>query len=191
MREVALTMQSFVCLPGDVIVRAGDRGHEMYVLARGEVEAVGPDGRVLRTLHAGDFFGEIALVLSDVRTATITATAPSDLYVLSAETFARIAEDYPEVAATLRAEAERRRQRRRRALTAPRRPRAGPRAARRRVRPARLPARHAVPAARSRPRPDVARLPIVFVNAYLVGAPGAEARRRGRSSTPACPTRPR
>ncbi len=108
-REVALTMQSFVCLPGDVIVRAGDRGHEMYVLARGEVEATGPDGRVMGTLHAGDFFGEIALVMSDVRTATITATAPSDLYVLSAETFARIAEDYPDVAATLRDEAERRR----------------------------------------------------------------------------------
>lgn len=109
-REVALTMQSFVCLPGDIIVRAGERGHEMYVLARGEVEATGPDGRVLSTLHAGDFFGEIALVMSDVRTATITATAPSDLYVLSAETFARIADDYPDVAATLRAEAERRRE---------------------------------------------------------------------------------
>ena len=108
-REVALRMQSFVALPGDVVVRAGDRGHEMYVLARGAAEALAPDGTVLRTLHGGDFFGEIALLTSDVRTATVRVTAPSDLYVLTAAMFERVAADYPDVAAHLRAEAERRR----------------------------------------------------------------------------------
>jgi voltage-gated potassium channel len=108
-RDVALQMRSFVCLPGDTVVRAGDRGHEMFFLARGEVEALAPDGAVLRTLHSGDFFGEIALVTSDVRTATVRATTPSDLYVLTAAMFERIAADYPDVAAHVRAEAERRR----------------------------------------------------------------------------------
>ncbi len=108
-REVALHMRSFVCLPGDVVVRAGDHGHEMFFIARGEVEALAPDGRVLSTLRSGDFFGEIALVTADVRTATVRATTPSDLYVLTAGMFDRITVDYPEVAATLRAEAERRR----------------------------------------------------------------------------------
>lgn len=108
-REVALRMQSFVALPGDIVVRAGDRGREMYVLARGSAEALGPDGTVLRTLHGGDFFGEIALVTSDVRTATVRVTAPSDLYVLTAAMFERVAADFPDVAAYVRAEAERRR----------------------------------------------------------------------------------
>ncbi len=108
-REVALHMRSFVCLPSDVVVRAGDHGHEMFFIARGEVEALAPDGRVLSRLHSGDFFGEIALVTSDVRTATVRATTPSDLYVLTDGMFERITADYPEVAATLRAEAERRR----------------------------------------------------------------------------------
>ena len=108
-RDVALQMTSFVCLPGDVIVRAGDRGHEMFFLARGEVEVVAPDGTVMNTLHSGDFFGEIALVTSTLRTATVRAVAPSDLYALDHATFERVAADYPEIAATVRAEAERRR----------------------------------------------------------------------------------
>jgi voltage-gated potassium channel len=107
--DVALQMRSFVCLPGDTLVRAGERGHEMFFLARGEVEVISPDGAVLRTLRGGDFFGEIALVTSTVRTATVRATTPSDLYVLSRVLFERIAADYPEVAATVRAEADRRR----------------------------------------------------------------------------------
>lgn len=107
-REVALQMHSFVYLPGDTVVRAGDRGHEMFFLARGTVEALGPDGVRLRLLHSGDFFGEIALVTSDVRTATVRAVTPSDLYVLTAAMFDRIAADYPDVAAHLRAEAARR-----------------------------------------------------------------------------------
>ena len=108
-REVALHMRSFVCLPGDVVVRAGDHGHEMFFIARGEVEATATDGRVLSRLRSGDFFGEIALVTADVRTATVRATTPSDLYVLTDAMFERITVHYPEVAATLRAEAERRR----------------------------------------------------------------------------------
>ena len=108
-RDVALHMRSFVCLPGDVVVRAGDHGHEMFFIARGAVEATAPDGRVLSRLGSGDFFGEIALVTADVRTATVRATTPSDLYVLTDDMFERITAHYPEVAATLRAEAERRR----------------------------------------------------------------------------------
>ena len=107
-RDVALRMTSFVCLTGDTVVRVGDRGHEMFFLARGTVEATALDGTVLRTLHAGDFFGEIALVTSAVRTATVRAVTPSDLYVLTAAMFEQIAADYPDVAAHLRSEAARR-----------------------------------------------------------------------------------
>ena len=110
-RDVALQMHSFVCLPGDDVVRAGDRGHEMYFIARGVLEAIAPDGRVYGTLRAGDFFGEIAIVdeSSALRTATVRAVTPCDLYALSDAMFGRIAEDYPAVAARVREEASRRR----------------------------------------------------------------------------------
>ncbi len=107
-REVALQMHSFVALPGDEIVRAGQPGREMFVIARGTVEVVGPDGRVLRQLHGGDFFGEVALVLDGDRTATVRAVTAADLYVLDRTMYGRVAQDYPRVAAAL-AEAARQR----------------------------------------------------------------------------------
>lgn len=108
-REIALEMQSFVSLPGDAVVRADERGHEMYFIGRGRVEVVGPDGGVYRTLGAGDFFGEIALLEETVRTATVRTLVPSDLYVLDRALFERVAAGYPDVAATLREAATRRR----------------------------------------------------------------------------------
>jgi voltage-gated potassium channel len=109
LRDVALQMRPFVCLPGDLVVRAGEPGQEMFFLSRGAVEVLGPDGTVLNTLHDGDFFGEIALLTDAPRTASVRAVAPSDLYVLDKAIFDRIVAAYPEVAAWLKREAERRR----------------------------------------------------------------------------------
>ncbi len=118
-REIALRMHSFVALPGDVIVRAGQPGREMFVLARGRVEVIGDGGRVLRELHDGDFFGEVALVHDVERTATVRAVTASDLYVLDRAMYRRVAEGYPEVAAAL-AEAARQRTEVAQALSPPR-----------------------------------------------------------------------
>ena len=108
LREVALQMRSFVALPGDVVVRAGGPGREMFVIARGAVEVLDAEGRPIRQLHAGDFFGEVALVQDGPRTATVRALAASDLYVLDRDMYDRVAEAYPDVAAAL-AEAARQR----------------------------------------------------------------------------------
>lgn len=101
LREIALQMHSFVALPGDVIVRAGQPGREMYVLSRGTVEVLDADGRVLRELHDGDFFGEVALVQDGERTATVRAVTVADLYVLDRAMYERVATAYPDVAAAL------------------------------------------------------------------------------------------
>jgi voltage-gated potassium channel len=107
--DVALQMRPFVCLPGDFVVRAGEHGREMYFLSRGTVEVLGRDGAVLRTLHGGDFFGEIALFTDAPRTASVRAVSTSDLYVLDKAMFDRIVAFYPEVAALLEAESNQRR----------------------------------------------------------------------------------
>lgn len=101
LREVALQMRSMVYLPDDVVVHAGEHGSELFVVARGRVEVVGPTGHRYRTLTDGDFFGEIALFRNTVRTATVRALAPSDLYVLDRALFERVVATYPEVAAAL------------------------------------------------------------------------------------------
>lgn len=107
-REVALRLRPMVFLPGDVIVRAGERGKEMYFISRGKAEARGADGAILRTMSDGDFFGEIALVLGQVRTASVHALTHCDLYMLDRKTYERIADHYPDMAAQIRERASER-----------------------------------------------------------------------------------
>ncbi|HEY7003904.1 MAG TPA: cyclic nucleotide-binding domain-containing protein [Gaiellaceae bacterium] len=57
---------------GSAIVRKGQRGETFYVILDGEATLSLPKGRN-RTLGAGDFFGELALLDGGPRTATITA----------------------------------------------------------------------------------------------------------------------
>jgi len=61
--------------PGETIVRTGEPGNELFVITEGEVR-VERDGRTRRTLGAGDFFGEVAVLTAGVRTADVIATGP-------------------------------------------------------------------------------------------------------------------
>ena len=56
------------------------------------------DIAIYATLTNGDFFGEIALLLSQPRTASIRALDYCDLYALSKETFDRVLGHYPDFA---------------------------------------------------------------------------------------------
>jgi hypothetical protein len=71
---------------GDAIVREREVGDRFYLLAEGELD-VSIDGAHLRTLTAGDGFGEIALLRDGVRTATVVARGPATLYALERAPF--------------------------------------------------------------------------------------------------------
>ena len=108
-REVALELESVVVTPGDVIIKAGERGRDMYFISRGSVEALAPDGQTLyRTLSDGEFFGEIALFLDQPRSATIRAVTYCDLYRLDKAMFERTLTLYPTIANHIRARAHER-----------------------------------------------------------------------------------
>jgi MFS family permease len=70
---------------GEVVIRAGDRGERFYIVAEGEldVDAI----RVHRTMGQHDYFGEIALLRDVPRTATVRASADSELYALERNDF--------------------------------------------------------------------------------------------------------
>ncbi|HET6849577.1 MAG TPA: cyclic nucleotide-binding domain-containing protein [Gaiellales bacterium] len=76
-------------------------GHEFFVLLEGTCEVRVGDETVAE-LHAGDFFGEIALVERDRRTATVLATTPSRVAVMTRSAFRDMSARYPEVGARLR-----------------------------------------------------------------------------------------
>jgi CRP-like cAMP-binding protein len=75
---------------GDVIFRQGEMGDCMYVIQKGEVEAIAEaDGREirLRTMGRNEFFGEMALFEKETRTATIRATKPTRLLTIDKKNF--------------------------------------------------------------------------------------------------------
>lgn len=99
-REIALAMRPVIYMPGDYVFRSGEKGQEMFFIGRGQVEVLAKDGRTVQaTLHDGEFFGEIALVLGHPRTASVRAIGFCDLYALDKETFDRIVTRNPEFAA--------------------------------------------------------------------------------------------
>lgn len=110
-RDIALEMRPVVFLPGDYVIRAGDDGDEMYFISQGAVEVVSGDERIVyATLTSGQFFGEMALVLNQPRTASVRTVGYCDLYALDRPAFERILGRYPEIAAQIAATARERQQ---------------------------------------------------------------------------------
>jgi hypothetical protein len=77
---------------GGVVIRAGDAGDRFYIVGSGALEIAG--GQNVNA-YEGDYFGEIALLRDVPRTATVTATADSDLYALERDDFLAAVTGYP------------------------------------------------------------------------------------------------
>lgn len=108
-RDIILHMSPVVFTPGDFVVRKGEIGEEMFFISKGSVDVVSEDESIVfATLHEGAFFGEIALLLSTPRTATIKATDYCDMYSLNKNTFDRVLAKYPDFAESVRELAEER-----------------------------------------------------------------------------------
>ncbi len=85
---------------GSVIISEGDEGASMYVIAHGEVKVytrgTGNTGSVyLANLGEGDFFGEVSMLTGKPRTATITASRPTELLRLDKEKLDKTMKKHP------------------------------------------------------------------------------------------------
>jgi CRP-like cAMP-binding protein len=78
----------------------------MYLIASGGVEVESAAGKV--RLKEGDFFGEMALLSREPRSATVTATRATDLLVLDADDFLRLVDRLPDIGARVKAVARER-----------------------------------------------------------------------------------
>jgi CRP/FNR family cyclic AMP-dependent transcriptional regulator len=86
---------------GDILVREGRIGHESFFIVDGEA-AVTLRGEFLAQLGPGDFFGEMAVLDHDVRSATVTALTPMRLLVVHARYLAHVLEQGSVATAMLR-----------------------------------------------------------------------------------------
>lgn len=81
---------------GKELIREGARGSEFFVLLEGTAD-VRKGKRKIRSLGAGDFFGEIALVAHTPRTATVVATSPIRALVITDRSFKSLLERMPAI----------------------------------------------------------------------------------------------
>jgi voltage-gated potassium channel len=92
---------------GTTIIRKGERGDAMYLIASGRVQVESAVGKVV--LEEGEFFGEMALLSREPRSATVTTIRSTDLLVLDADDFLRLVDRLPDIGAKVRAVATDRR----------------------------------------------------------------------------------
>jgi CRP/FNR family transcriptional regulator, cyclic AMP receptor protein len=81
---------------GKVLIRKGDPGRECFVILEGSARASIP-GKKSRTMRPGECFGELALLDSAPRSATVTAETDMRLVVLSSREFWAVMDENPRV----------------------------------------------------------------------------------------------
>jgi CRP-like cAMP-binding protein len=86
---------------GKHLAEQGTFAYEFFVIEDGTAE-VTRDGESVGTLGAGDFFGEIGLLESERRTATVVATSPMRLVVMTGRDFTHMESEMPHVAEQVR-----------------------------------------------------------------------------------------
>jgi CRP/FNR family transcriptional regulator, cyclic AMP receptor protein len=102
LERVAGWLQAYSVPEGDLLVREGASAQEFFLIEDGEA-AVLQDGERIAVLGPGDFFGEIGLVETDRRTASIIAATPMDVIVMYRTEFEQMEKELPTVADQIRA----------------------------------------------------------------------------------------
>lgn len=90
--EIAHVTEDMEIEAGSVLCKEGGLGREFFVIVDGIAE-VTRGGKHLATRGPGEFFGEIALLATTKRTATVTATTPLRCLILTSRDFARVLDD--------------------------------------------------------------------------------------------------
>ena len=102
LHNLAMMLKPVVRAAGEAIISAGEVGKEMFIISRGEVEIINLAGEVVACLGEGAHFGEMSLLLSQPRSATIRTTSECNFFVLSKFDLDHVLHDHPHFAASLR-----------------------------------------------------------------------------------------
>jgi CRP-like cAMP-binding protein len=100
--ELAAAMREVNIEAGAKVVTVEDWGTAVYFIEHGEADVLFDGGEQTQALSPGDAFGEISLILTGERTATVVARTPMQLLALSGQDFERIRERVPELERSLR-----------------------------------------------------------------------------------------
>jgi CRP/FNR family cyclic AMP-dependent transcriptional regulator len=97
LEEIAQIADELDLPSGTVLIREGERGREFFVLVEGSL-SVSKNGRRVNSLDAGTWVGEMALLSDAPRNATVTATSPIHILVITDRAFQRLVKSSPSIA---------------------------------------------------------------------------------------------
>jgi CRP/FNR family transcriptional regulator, cyclic AMP receptor protein len=93
---------------GEALVKEGQFAYEFMAIEEGEAE-VSRAGEHVAELGAGDFFGEVGVLATELRTATVTARTPMRLITLTGWDMKRLERNIPQAIEHIRRVLEQRR----------------------------------------------------------------------------------
>ena len=102
LEQVIMALKPKQAAAGEQLITKGEVGRELYLIEQGEVEILDDAGGVIKVLTDGDVFGEVGVLMSTPRNATIRTKVQTDLYVLAKSDFSRILRDNPNFAAAIK-----------------------------------------------------------------------------------------
>ena len=99
--EVAACMRQVTVDPGTTLASEGDNAYELFVIEEGDAD-VRKGGEVVRKLGPGDVFGEIGLLATGTRTASVIATSPMRLVAMFSREYKQLEGRVPGLTKSLR-----------------------------------------------------------------------------------------
>jgi CRP-like cAMP-binding protein len=97
LKKLGKRMQERSFSEGEVVTTQGESGVGFFVIEGGNA-AVSRNDEVVRNLGPGDYFGEVALIDSGPRSATVVATSDLQCRGMTAWEFKPFVEEHPDVA---------------------------------------------------------------------------------------------
>lgn len=93
-----------VFAPGETVIRAGEEGSSMFVVHNGRVKVQVSDNgkpRTVNVLNEGDFFGEMALLTGEPRTANVVAVEETEVLEIGFQAMKKLFDTNPDLVESL------------------------------------------------------------------------------------------
>lgn len=100
LEQVARLVDEYEAPAGKRLATAGETGHELFIIVRGQARVSVPRGRTGR-LGPGEFFGEMSLVDGGPRSASVEAETPMQLLVVGRREFWALLDEAPSLSAKI------------------------------------------------------------------------------------------
>jgi CRP-like cAMP-binding protein len=83
--------------PGDIVIRTGDPGGKLFIIASGSINVLNDAGIIISVLDKGEVFGEMSLICNDTVTATIQVKNEATILDIDQPNFHKILDIYPDI----------------------------------------------------------------------------------------------